>query len=310
MSDVWLLTREFTAKYDELMNAEKLVHNIDTHISIWTPMSIRSGFNKLDISTRIFKITDIDDKPLPKLVIDCCPPWTQYEAKKLLDIEAAGTIVVNKPKSHILYHDKWNQAKVLMDHGINIAKVIKIDLPPKQEKIEELGELLGYPLVIKGRNSCHAFSVFKCNSEDDVFDACMELYNMKTKIGFIKTSSVIAQKWIDHRSLGILRVQVIGYKAIAAQQRVPKIDTDFFISNHIEDSIRSKYIMPQELIDLCEAACRALDVEMATLDVMHDGKNFIICELNTMGGFKQLAISNPQIDFGFEIAKYVAGYLK
>lgn len=310
MSDVWLLTREFTASYDQLMMADDFVFNMDTHISIWTPMSIRSGFNKLGIPTKIFKITDLDNRSLPKLVIDCCPPWTDYEAKKLLEIEAAGTIVVNKPISHIKYHDKWNQAEVLMEKGVNIAKVVKIDLPPTPESIKKLETEIGYPLVIKGRSSCHAFSVFKCMSDDDVFDACMELYNMKTKIGYIRLNSVIAQKWIDHKSLGIIRVQVIGYKAVAAQQRRPIEPTDFFISNHIENSIRSKFIMPQDLMDLCELACRTLNLEMATLDVLYDGKNFSICELNTMGGFKQLAISNPQLDFGYEIAKYVSGYLK
>lgn len=310
MSDVWLLTREFTASYDQLMMVNDFIFDPNTHISIWTPMTIRSGFNKLGIQTKIFKITDIDNRPLPKLVIDCCPPWTDYEAKKLLEIEALGTTVINKPISHIKYHDKWNQAEVLMREGINIAKVVKIDLPPTPESIKKLESEIGYPLVIKGRSSCHAFSVFKCMTEDDVFDACMKLYNMKTKIGYIRLNSVIAQKWIDHKPLGIIRVQVIGYKAMAAQQRRPMTDTEFFISNHIGNSIRNKFIMPQDLIDLCETACQKLDLAMAVIDVLHDGKNFSICELNTMGGYKELSRSNPQLDFGYEIAKYASEYLK
>lgn len=326
MFDVWLLTRSYTAKYEELMRAEELAINIDTHISIWTPMNIRSGFNKLGIQAGVFRITDLPNLPLPKLVIDTCPAWLDVEAKTLLDIEANGTIVINDATSHIKYHDKWNQAEVLMREGVNFSKTVKIDLPLKREKIgilksqlEDLRIEIGYPLVIKARSTGDAQAVFKCMNEDDALNACMVLYNMKNDYGYVRVpvgtqwpASVIAQKYVDHKisGMGILRVHVVGFKAMAAQQRTPIDETDFFVSNRLENSYRRKFIIPHDLAELCELACQKLNLAMATLDVMHDGEKYIIIELNTNGGFKQLSISNPHLDLGYEIAKYASGYLK
>jgi len=326
MFDVWLLTRSYTAKYEELMRAEELAINIDTHISIWTPMNIRSGFNKLGVNAGVFRITDLPNLPLPKLAIDTCPAWLDIEAKTLLDIEAKGVTVINDAISHIKYHDKWNQAKILMREGVNFSKTVKIDLPLMKEKIEVLKSQLedlrieiGYPLVIKARSTGDAQAIFKCMNENDALNACMKLYSMKNDYGYVRVpvgtqwpASVIAQKYVDHKisGMGILRIHVVGFKAMAAQQRTPIDDTDFFVSNRIENAYRRKFIIPNDLAELCELACKKLNLAMATLDVMHDGEKYIIIELNTNGGFKQLSISNPHLDLGFEIAKYASDFIK
>jgi glutathione synthase/RimK-type ligase-like ATP-grasp enzyme len=303
MSKIWILTRNLDEK-----QAEDICNKGQKNCLLenYTPTSIRMGFKELGIDVKTVKLRDINTfGTIPDMAIDCYPPWSKTETEKLFWLESQGVVVLNKPKYHSKYHNKWYQARQLINSNVNIPNTIEIPFPPTIEKLNDIDRLIGYPIVVKPTISGFGIMVTKCHTEDEVFDACLKIFGVKkSQLGFTPSSSIIAQKWIDHKFIGIIRIFVIGYKAIAAQQRKANSEMDFFISNDRPCSIRNQFEITKELSDLCESACRSLNLDFALLDVLHDGKTFSICEVNTMGNFKAIDDANPKINCGLEIAKY------
>jgi len=302
MSKIWILTRNLDEKQAEDICNKGLKNCL---LENYTPTSIRMGFKELGIDVKTVKLSDVSNfKDMPTMAIDCYPPWSKIETEKLFWLEKQGVMVLNKPKYHSRYHNKWYQAKQLIKSNVTMPYTLEISFPPSIEKINDIEKLIGYPVVVKPTTSGFGIMVFKCHTEDEVFDACLKIFNTKPQLGFTPSSSLIVQKWIDHRFIGIIRIFVIGYKAIMAQQRRPTCETDFFVSNKGLHSIRNSFEITKELSSLCELACRNLNLDFGVIDILHDGDKFLVCEVNPMGNFKSINDDNPTINCGLEIAKY------
>jgi gamma-F420-2:alpha-L-glutamate ligase len=306
--NIFLVTRTLSQSDANNLNADDL--------TVWhhyNPISTQRGLKKLGIENLIIPLNDLKyrcnyDKA-PNIIFDCYPPWNgDNDIKILKKFKYQGAVIVNDIDAYYKCHNKWLQYTILHKAGVAVPKTIKLDLPLSDIDLELIRSEFGFPVIIKSTSGSKGICVFKCHTEDDIWNACREIM-ITTKYSITKTNLAIVQKWIDHKNtLGIMRVCVVGGKAICAEQRYPEDpNIDFFNSNSGSKTIhRHHYEMTANLRYLVESACLALNVEIAAIDVLHDGKDFLICEINAPGS---LMFADRQKDIQYDVGMLIAQHL-
>ena len=312
MSDVWLITRSLT---DEIASTFTLddIKKLDANSGetsdreiYYDSFRIKIELEKLGISCSLIPAKNlISEKNQPKLIMDCYHTFDlNRHIENLKLFENHNVKIINKPDVHKMCGDKSIYYARLKRCGISTIKSLHIPLPISYESILKIETQIGYPIVIKPINGVKGRGVTKCNTEDDIWDACLSMYDLP-----IKTKSIIAEKWIDHRIIGTIRVYMIGGNIVSCMQRKPDDEIDFFISNSPKNSIRIPYQIDHKLTNICKLIYQALDkIDIATIDFLHDGNDYLPCDINSPGGFKGFE-NHLDINIGKLIANYIGSKL-
>lgn len=298
---VWLITRTLTEEDSKKLDIDNLPDWSD-----YNPLSLYRSFLKLGATPKILRISDIEHNlhEIPDIAMDCYPPWDGDKDKKiLLELQKMGVMFVNEAMAHFKSFDKWYQVEVLTKANIRMPKSIRLNLPLENNSFKKIADEFQYPIVVKSTLGISGTCVFKCFNEDDVWDACKDIYTTK-KYRSVKSKVAIAQEWIDHNDKGTIRVQIVGGKTIHIHQRRPATKVDFYKSNVKAGSIRTNYEIKPELAEMCESACDILGLDIAGLDVLHDGINYMVCEVNSTASLQGFDTTSG-LDSGFIIAQYV-----
>jgi glutathione synthase/RimK-type ligase-like ATP-grasp enzyme len=322
MSEVWLITRSLTNEIASNLTIEQSLKNDyamtdeDTYTREYytEPLKIKAGLNSLGVSCEFKRARQdlispeylrLTSNP-PKLVMDCFPPWYYLtnHYQNLITLKQMGIKLVNDPVVHKLCTNKWEYQQVLEKEKIPTIKSISFKLPIVDESVELIESTIGYPVVIKPVYGSLSRGVMKCNNPDDVWVACSKIFKLHNK-----PKDVIVQKWVDHSVNGVLRIQMIAGNIVACSQRQPNYETDFFYSGRIENSIRIEYKLTQKLIDYCRSIYYALDkIDICAMDVLHDGENYVVCDINSPGTFRALDMC-LNTDIGKLIAEHLVSKL-
>jgi RimK family alpha-L-glutamate ligase len=131
--------------------------------------------------------------------------------------------------------------------------------------------------VVKVVTGSYGEGVYLCERQRD-FKKLMEFID---NLGNKKT--MIVQKYMGHRPGEDLRVLVIGGKVLGAMRRTaPEGD---FRANITAGGTGSKFEVTDEIEYLARETARALNLDIAGVDLLFDESGFCVCEANSNPGF-------------------------
>lgn len=323
MSDVWIITRSLTNEMASNITVDDAIKNDYSMTEdesygrerFCESLKIKAGLDSLGINFEFKRARDLVSpgyltcaKKLPKVAFDGFPAWDHLHnhIDNLYALKQLGVKVINDPAIHLVCTDKWKYQQILEKNNIPSIQSMTASLPITDESIRLIEATIGYPVVIKPTCDAIGRGIMKCHNADDVWDACLKISKLKSKS---KAKNIIIQKWMDHNINGAIRVHMIGGNIVACSHRRPIIEMDFFYSGLAENSIRTEYKITPKLAEYCRSIYLALDnIDIFTMDILHDGTNYVACDINSPGTFVGLDMF-LNTNIGKLIAEYLASKL-
>lgn len=261
--------------------------------------SIANGLNRHGATVNISSVGNINE--LPDVVI--LRNNKSHDYKIFKQMENLGTRFINKLDAHYLVSDKWLKYENLMKAKMRVPKTLLISIPFDHTDAEKIGDELGYPCVIKRRFGAYGIGVELCQDEN-------HLYNIAKRFSKeFNDKTMLAQKYISY-SPDYVSLSWIGGITYAHIAVAPKNDTSFLSYKRGEYlSSRKPYTIDSELRSIVQMAIEYCELEISRLDILFDRDGYIICEINSPGGFRgSEKIHN--VDIGQMIANYIIGVVK
>ena len=304
MVKAWILSRVLSDEDVDSIDINNLKKTTDDNY--YEAIKLRAAFKKLNVDVKIVKIQKIDEsiilnKELPNIIIMRCMVHNMDELNFIDVLCRKNITVINNMMSQMVSLDKWRHYKILENNNISIPATTAIKIYATEKEIIKAmdSKKISFPIVVKPNGGSRGNGVFKCNNINDIFDCIEKNYTL-----YPKSKILILQQWIDHRIKGVLSAYAIGGKLIAAQLRIANREMDFLVSNYREDTNRFTYEITDELRKIVEDSCKAIGgIEMTKMDILHDGQKYLVCEINSPGGF--IGFDNFfNLDCGMMIAEY------
>ncbi len=216
-------------------------------------------------------------------------------------LEKEGIPLFNSSKAIALCDNKAYTACVLSDAvGVHMPETV---LAPKTfdafgycntDFVKEAVEILGLPLIIK---EC-------CGSYGQQVYMAKTLEQAKTIAESLGSKEFIMQRFIAESCGRDVRINVVGGKVIASMLRYSK--NGDFRSNITAGGCMEKYEPDEIMKKMAVAACEALGLDFAGVDVMFgkDGEPYI-CEVNSNPHFKSTLDCT-----GIDLSEYIMKHIK
>jgi glutathione synthase/RimK-type ligase-like ATP-grasp enzyme len=201
--------------------------------------------------------------------------------------EAEGLVVIDDPESIVRCGNKVYQAEIFARKGISAPKTLVLG---KKDSIPEIGQELGYPVVIKKPDSSFSLGVVKADDEPELA-AHLERF-------FKQSELLVAQEFVassfDWR-IGVLDGQALfacKYHMARGHWQVQKVEGTKDRSYGKVETL-SIYKAPKKAVRLAVRAAACIGTGLYGVDIKEtvDGR-FLVMEIN----------DNPNIDAGSEDA--------
>jgi RimK family alpha-L-glutamate ligase len=235
------------------------------------------------------------DLPLPKLVlVRLGAGILPFQLAVVRHFEQAGVPCINGSLPIEVVKDKLRSSQILSRAGIPIPNTMMVRIPIDDGLVETN---IGFPCVVKVVTGSYGEGVYFCERKRD-YKKLMEFID---NLGNKKT--MIVQEYLGERVGEDLRVLVIGGKVVGAMKRTaPEGD---FRANITNGGTGSKFDVTEEIEYLARETARALNLDIAGVDLLFDKRGFRVCEANSNPGF---------IGFekycGVDVADIVTEYVK
>jgi glutathione synthase/RimK-type ligase-like ATP-grasp enzyme len=220
--------------------------------------------------------------------------WEAIELSKTF--EEFGVKVINSSRSFYYQEDKWMFYLECLEHKIPtpLTYFIPKKLNYKKENIKKM--LVEGPIVIKAVFSDKGLCVERAKTFKE-FN-----YKLKKIINKNPISPVIAQKYIEHGSVGY-KVLIIGNKAV--QGVVMKGKT--WEQTGEKDTTRYRIFKPdRKLKELCKKASKAFGMKWCSLDLIKQNENWYVIEVNGCPSTSLISKDNNDMK---KISKMLVNYL-
>ncbi len=204
-------------------------------------------------------------------------------------LEKKGLKLFNKHDAIRVCDDKMRTYIALCEKGIDIVDTLPgalcytHDAKINEQNVKKIGEMLGYPLIVKHNYGSLGQGVFKA----DNLEQLIEIANQ------VKLVPHLFQKMVTTSYGKDIRVIVIGGKVFASMLR--KSTTDFR-SNVELGGVGEKITLDEKTIALCEKTAKILDLDYCGIDVLlGENDKPIICEVNSnafFGGIEKVTGKN------------------
>jgi len=208
--------------------------------------------------------------------------------------EQAGVPCVNGATAIETVKDKLRTSQILSRHGIPIPNTMMVRFPIDETLVKEN---IGFPCVVKVVTGSYGEGVYLCERSRD-FKKLMEFIK---NLGNKKT--LIVQEYLGERVGEDLRVLVIGGKVIGAMKRTaPEGD---FRANITNGGTGSNFEVTEEIDFLARETAKALNLDIAGIDLLFDTRGFRVCEANSNPGFLGF-----ETYCGVDVADLITEYVK
>jgi len=296
--DVWIVTNNPSIEYSE-SNYDLIGEHKGGRYEI---AKLSEALRENNISSKIINIKRLDVNnttvaydgrkiPRPKLILI---RETGQDFKKIELLEQQKIKCLNSTQSHILCAKKFEQLRMLCG-VVNFPATWKAKLPFTEDSLlDEVIRVVKLPMVVKPVYSQRGEFVALCSSVD-------EFYCHAKTILLSNKTDILLQEYINGPTIVCW---VVGSEILSAQIRTPKDPNTFFVSNHKDLGIRENYKINDELKSLVLKSTKMLGVEIAKVDILKSKNGYMICEVNSPGGFfgrDEYFMTNHAND----IAKYV-----
>ncbi|PCI01193.1 MAG: hypothetical protein COB76_01915 [Alphaproteobacteria bacterium] len=191
--------------------------------------------------------------------------------------ERMGVAVFNNADTLERVRDKLHAHQVLAESKIPTPDTMLAKFPINVELVEAT---LGFPLIVKTLHGALGSGVFLIENTKS-FDDLMTLVH-ETQPNIL----MIFQKFIAHSKGRDLRVLVVEGKVIAGMQRIAKPGD--FKANYSQGAKVEAFKVDKKAANLAIKTAKALDIQVAGVDLLFTETGYSICEANTFPGFKGL----------------------
>ena len=216
-----------------------------------------------------------EDFELPKLVlVRLGAGILPFQLAVVRHFEQAGIPCVNGSTAIETVKDKLRTSQILSRHGIAIPNTMMVRWPIDDGLVKNN---IGFPCVIKVVTGSYGEGVYLCERQRD-YRKLMEFID---NLGNKKT--MIVQEYLGERPGEDLRVLVIGGKVIGAMKRTaPEGD---FRANITNGGTGERFEVTEEIDYIARETARALNLDIAGVDLLFDSRGFRVCEANSNPGF-------------------------
>lgn len=195
-------------------------------------------------------------------------------------LEMLGMRLFNPARSIALCDDKSRTWLVLKDTGIPMPRTIPAPMTfpaigyPTLDFAAQIGEKLGYPVVVK--ECCGSFGqqVYLCGDQQQLLDKVKELEGVP----------ILFQQAITESMGRDVRINVVGGQVVASILR--RSTAGDFRSNLTLGGAMEPYTPTQAEAQLAIDATRLLGLDFAGVDVLFGKDGPLLCEVNSNAHFK------------------------
>lgn len=216
-----------------------------------------------------------EDLELPKLVlVRIGAGILPFQLAVIRHFEQAGIPCINGSLPIEIVKDKLRSSQILSRAGLAIPNTMMVRMPIDDGLVEKN---IGFPCVVKVVTGSYGEGVYLCEKKRD-YKKLMEFID---NIGNKKT--MIVQEYLNERVGEDLRVLVIGGKVVGAMKRTaPEGD---FRANITAGGTGENFPLTEEIEYLARETARALNLDIAGIDLLFDARGFRVCEANSNPGF-------------------------
>jgi len=235
------------------------------------------------------------DMELPRLVlVRLGAGILPFQLAVIRHFEQAGVPCVNGSVAIETVKDKLRSSQILSRSGIAIPNTMLVRWPIEDRLVTDN---IGFPCVVKVVTGSYGEGVHLCERKKDY----KKLVEFVENLGNKKT--MIVQEYLGDRPGEDLRVLVIGGKVMGAMLRTaPEGD---FRANITGGGTGSRYEITEEIDYIARETARALNLDIAGVDLLFDDRGFRVCEANSNPGFKGF-----ETYCGVDVADLITEYIK
>ena len=231
-------------------------------------------------STGIKILQNGEECALPHFVL-----MRHYDVNLSSALELLGVRVINSTSSMELSRNKLMTHLALHDKGVNTPLTISGDLDYNM-----CASTLGSPFIVKAIQGSKGEEVFLIDNEMS--------YNEVRHLH----SEVIMQRNISSSFGRDIRVWVVGGEVVAS---ILRYNMDSFKSNIALGGKAESYEISDEVGQLAVAACEAVGLELAGVDILFEECGYTVCEINGNAGFRAFGMARVDVDIPNSIFRYV-----
>lgn len=199
---------------------------------------------------------------------------TSVELAVIRYFELHGVPCVNSSISINTVQNKFHTSQILSNANIAVPTTMLVHFPITNDLI---ATQIGFPCVIKVLVGSFGEGVYLCHTEDEYKKLIEFLKNLDNE------KKLLVQEFLNDRPGEDLRVFVVGDKVLGAMKRTaPPND---FRANITIGGTGEAYPVSKEIEEIALATARALDLEIAGIDLLFDSRGFRVCEANSNPGF-------------------------
>ncbi|MBC8388001.1 MAG: RimK family alpha-L-glutamate ligase [Actinobacteria bacterium] len=231
---------------------------------------------------------------LPDCLIPRVGTVTYYALAIIRHLERLGVFILNSSQSMETSKDKLATLQLLASNNIPIPKTMLAKFPLDISVIEREFD---YPLIIKTITGSKGRGVFLLEDRNKLND----LANLM-EISKDPKINLILQEFISSSRGRDIRVIVLGGRVIGAMLRTAVNNN--FKANYSAGGVVAPFGLNPVLEWLAIESSRLINLDIAGVDILFDGDNYRICEINSYPGFEGFEKATG-INVAEEVFKYI-----
>jgi len=216
------------------------------------------------------------ESDLPRFVFPRTGSGTTYHIKAVIrHFERMGVPVINSSESIDNVKDKLYTHQILAQSNLDIPKTMLLKHPIDVDFVQKN---IGFPAIVKTISGSYGRGVFLAETKK-------QFKQLLTMAELTKPSyNIIIQEFIKDTWGKDLRVLVVNNKVVGCMMR--QATDDDFRANITRGGEGFPYEVNEQIEWLSAESSKALDLDIAGVDLLFDNGGYKICEVNSNPGFE------------------------
>ena len=269
----WMLVKD---RFWESYETNRLIEEFqkqDIDVQLVDPTTVDIFVNK---ENRQSILVNGEPSDLPKFVFPRTGSGTTYYIKAVIrHFERMGVPVINTSDAIDNVKDKLYTHQILAQSNLDIPKTMLLRYPIDIDFVEKN---IGFPVIVKKISGSYGRGVFLCEDKK-------QLNQLVTMAELTKKSyDIILQEFIKDTWGKDLRVFVVNNKVVGCMMR--QATDDDFRANLSRGGEGFPYEVNEQIEWLSSESSKALNLDIAGVDLLFQNGGYKICEVNSNPGFE------------------------
>ena len=291
MNKGWILVKN---RFWEAYETDRLIeefHKQNINVQLVDPNTIDIFVNKENKKSIL--VNGLESE-LPKFVFPRTGSGTTYYIKAVIrHFERMGVPVINGSDAIDNVKDKLYSHQILAESNLDIPKTLLLKHPIDAEFVQKH---IGFPAIVKTISGSYGRGVFLAETKK-------QLKQLLTMAELVKSSyNIIIQEFIKDTWGKDLRVLVVNNKVVGCMMR--QATDDDFRANITRGGEGIPYEVNEQIEWLSTESSKALNLDIAGVDLLFDNGGYKICEINSNPGFEGMEMFTKK-NIAEEIVQFI-----